>query len=99
LRVKFKSETVVHFDQHKAPIASASLADNGTVHTIRGWRGNVEIVVVGADPRTLGSFEASRKAARAFERPLMTRLVGTQGDLRPGSRLFNDPYSGGRSPL
>jgi hypothetical protein len=25
---------VVHFDQHNPPIANASLADNGAVHTI-----------------------------------------------------------------
>ena len=34
VRVEFKSKAVVHFDQHKALIASASLADNGTVHTV-----------------------------------------------------------------
>jgi hypothetical protein len=34
LRVEFKSKAVVHLDQHKAPIASASLADNGSVHTV-----------------------------------------------------------------
>jgi hypothetical protein len=34
VRVEFKSKTVVHFDQHKASFASASLADNGAVHTI-----------------------------------------------------------------
>ena len=34
MRVEFKSKAVVHLDQHKAPIASASLADNGSVHTV-----------------------------------------------------------------
>jgi hypothetical protein len=34
VRVEFKSKAVVHFGQHKAPIASASLADNGAVHTV-----------------------------------------------------------------
>jgi hypothetical protein len=34
VRVEFKSKAVVHFDQHKAPLASASLADNGAVHTV-----------------------------------------------------------------
>jgi hypothetical protein len=34
VRVEFKSKVVVHFDQHKALIASASLADNGAVHTV-----------------------------------------------------------------
>jgi len=29
LRIEFKSKAVVHLGQHKAPIASDSLADNG----------------------------------------------------------------------
>ena len=33
-RVEFKSKAVVHFDQHKAPIASPSLADNSAIHTV-----------------------------------------------------------------
>jgi hypothetical protein len=34
VRVEFKSKAVVHFDQHKAAIANASVADNGAAHTI-----------------------------------------------------------------
>ena len=34
MRVEFKSKAVVHFDQQNAPPASASLADNGAVHTV-----------------------------------------------------------------
>jgi hypothetical protein len=34
VRVEFKSKAVAHFDQHKAPVASASLADNGAIHTV-----------------------------------------------------------------
>jgi hypothetical protein len=34
VRVEFKSKAVVHFDQHNTPAASASLADDGTVHTV-----------------------------------------------------------------
>jgi hypothetical protein len=34
VRVEFKSKAVVHFDQYKTPIASASLADDGAVHTV-----------------------------------------------------------------
>ena len=34
MHVEFKSKTVVHLDQHKAPIASASLADNGSVDAV-----------------------------------------------------------------
>lgn len=34
VRIKFKSKAVVHFDQHKAALRSASLADNCTIHTV-----------------------------------------------------------------
>jgi hypothetical protein len=34
LRVEFKSKAVVHFDQYEVPIANASFADNGSVHTV-----------------------------------------------------------------
>ena len=34
VRFEFKSKAVVHFDQDKALIASASLSDNGAVHTL-----------------------------------------------------------------
>jgi hypothetical protein len=34
VRAEFKSKAVVHFDQHKASFASASLADNDAIHTI-----------------------------------------------------------------
>jgi hypothetical protein len=34
LRVEFKHKAIVHLDQHKAPIAGASLADNGSIYTV-----------------------------------------------------------------
>jgi hypothetical protein len=34
VRVEFKSKAVAHFDQYNAPVASASLADNGAIHTV-----------------------------------------------------------------
>jgi hypothetical protein len=34
LRIEFKRKAVVHLDQHNTPIASVSLADNGSVHTV-----------------------------------------------------------------
>jgi hypothetical protein len=34
VRFEFKGKAVVHFDQDKALIASASLSDNGAVHTV-----------------------------------------------------------------
>jgi hypothetical protein len=34
VRVEFKSKPVVHLDQYKAPIPSASLPDNGSVHAM-----------------------------------------------------------------
>ena len=34
VRVEFKSKAVIHFHQRKAPIARASLADNGAIHTV-----------------------------------------------------------------
>jgi hypothetical protein len=34
VHIEFKSKAVVHFDQHKAPLGSASLADNSAIHTV-----------------------------------------------------------------
>ena len=34
MRIEFKRKAVVHLDQHNTPIASVSLADNGSVHTV-----------------------------------------------------------------
>jgi hypothetical protein len=34
VRAEFKSKAVVHFDQHKVPIANTSFANNGAVHIV-----------------------------------------------------------------
>jgi hypothetical protein len=62
LRVEFKSKAIVHFDQHKAPTASASLADNGAVHTVAI---NALTDVVRTHPPLAPSFKGNKYALPA----------------------------------